>query len=384
MTKVKNVSKMMSLFLAVLMVLCIMPAESFAATDTKALIPTTGWVWPVPENKTILSPYTYGNALAAKRSNHTGIDISKNAGLLVVAARAGTVVAMCNKGTKGGTACFVTLKHSENGIDFYSTYYHLKSGSVCVKIGDSVRAGQKLGITGDTGKAEGVHLHFGVSTKKVFNEANLPYTVNVNPKDTSLITSNNSKYSNKEICTGGNFVYTYNDDALQLAAYEASKVAQSTLIRITQNINLKASPNASSANLGTLSANEVCRVISSGKNKNGNCFLEIETAAGKTGYISKTYAGALAAPTISKISNSGGYTVVTLGSSVKGAVSYTVNFYNIMKDCSYSITTTNFSGATIKVTKQSGIYNITVKANFNVDGVKGSSGYSNVKTKLSL
>ncbi len=54
-------------------------------------------------------------------------------------------------------ANFVRLRHS-NGIT--STYVHMKQGSVTVKRGQSVKAGQKLGEMGNSGVSGGVHLHF--------------------------------------------------------------------------------------------------------------------------------------------------------------------------------------------------------------------------------
>ena len=195
--------KIVSLILTIVSVVALaIPFLSVSAAS--ASVPTTGWVWPVSANKTIYSPYTVSNVLSSKRSNHAGIDITKNADLEVVASRSGTVVKVVNSGTQGGTCCKVVLKHVENGVTFYSHYLHFKSGSVVVKNGQIVLAGQKLGITGKTGNATGVHLHFAVSTDEAGNR-----TVNVNPKSNSLVTSNNKgKYSNAEICTGGTFTYT--------------------------------------------------------------------------------------------------------------------------------------------------------------------------------
>ena len=45
----------------------------------------------------------------------------------------------------------------------YKTFYcHMKQGSVLVKKGDKVVKGQRIGLMGETGSAQGVHLHFGV------------------------------------------------------------------------------------------------------------------------------------------------------------------------------------------------------------------------------
>lgn len=60
-------------------------------------------------------------------------------------------------GTKAGY--FVYIKHA-NG--YYSCYMHLKKGTIQVKKNELVRKGQRIGYMGDSGKADGVHLHLAV------------------------------------------------------------------------------------------------------------------------------------------------------------------------------------------------------------------------------
>ena len=55
---------------------------------------------------------------------------------------------------------FVVIEHP-NGE--FSSYAHLKTGSVLVKKGDTVKAGQPIAAVGDTGDTNLVHLHFQVS-----------------------------------------------------------------------------------------------------------------------------------------------------------------------------------------------------------------------------
>ncbi len=50
----------------------------------------------------------------------------------------------------------VIIKHDEY---LYSSLNHLKSGSVCVKEGENVSAGQKIGETGNSGRSAYPHLH---------------------------------------------------------------------------------------------------------------------------------------------------------------------------------------------------------------------------------
>jgi murein DD-endopeptidase MepM/ murein hydrolase activator NlpD len=53
---------------------------------------------------------------------------------------------------------FVILEHSPDEL---SEFRHLKRGSVAVKVGDLVRAGQLIGRCGNSGNAITPHLHFG-------------------------------------------------------------------------------------------------------------------------------------------------------------------------------------------------------------------------------
>lgn len=57
----------------------------------------------------------------------------------------------------------VTIEYERaDGSKIQNTYMHLSS--VDVKVGDKVQAGQRLGMSGNTGtRATGEHLHFGVA-----------------------------------------------------------------------------------------------------------------------------------------------------------------------------------------------------------------------------
>ena len=90
---------------------------------------------------------------------HNGIDLvpSPCNNNEILAFADGVVTSVQKTGVQYGTGCYVRLKHN-NGLN--TLYYHLKSGSVCVNVGDKVVKGQKLGIIGTTGKSTGIHLHF--------------------------------------------------------------------------------------------------------------------------------------------------------------------------------------------------------------------------------
>ena len=90
---------------------------------------------------------------------HNGIDLvpSPCNNNEILAFADGVVTSMQKTGRQYGIGCYVRIKHS-NGL--YTLYYHLKSGTICVNVGDKVKKGQKLGIIGTTGKSTGIHLHF--------------------------------------------------------------------------------------------------------------------------------------------------------------------------------------------------------------------------------
>ncbi len=69
----------------------------------------------------------------------------------------------------------ITIRHEANGAAEYSSYGHLKSGSVRVKVGDRVRQGEVIAEVGDTGDAAAVHLHFQVNAgPDAFTSKSLP------------------------------------------------------------------------------------------------------------------------------------------------------------------------------------------------------------------
>ncbi len=62
---------------------------------------------------------------------------------------------------------FVMIRHAEKA---FSVLAHLKQYSVNVKAGQKVRAGQKLGLCGNSGNSTEPHLHFHVQDDSVWTE----------------------------------------------------------------------------------------------------------------------------------------------------------------------------------------------------------------------
>lgn len=99
----------------------------------------------------------YGNARTYNgvlQSYHGGTDFRAANGTVLMACNDGVVVLVGDRFYSGGT---VILDH---GRGIYSTYFHMSEFGV--KVGDVVRKGDKLGLSGSSGRVTGPHLHFGV------------------------------------------------------------------------------------------------------------------------------------------------------------------------------------------------------------------------------
>jgi murein DD-endopeptidase MepM/ murein hydrolase activator NlpD len=116
------------------------------ATPTLTATPRPPFIWPA--EGPISQPMSAKHPL--------GIDIGVNTGSRVVATRDGYVA------FAGGNSCcsygwYIVVQHDDG---WSSVYGHLSA--FAVSAGEQVTQGQLLGLSGDTGKSSGPHLHFEV------------------------------------------------------------------------------------------------------------------------------------------------------------------------------------------------------------------------------
>jgi murein DD-endopeptidase MepM/ murein hydrolase activator NlpD len=85
---------------------------------------------------------------------HSGIDMQADYGDKVVATADGLVIQVGYNGDYGN---YIEIKH---GNGFTTGFAHLQSYKV--KVGDTIKRGQSIGLAGNTGRSTGVHLHYEV------------------------------------------------------------------------------------------------------------------------------------------------------------------------------------------------------------------------------
>ena len=110
-------------------------------------MPDYEWAYPLPGAK-VISPY--GNRRGSHV--HSGVDLKTKPNDKILAAFPGIVTRSCPYSGYGN--CIV-IKHP-NGLE---TLYSHQSKNL-VKVGQKVKAGDVIGLTGRTGRATTEHLHF--------------------------------------------------------------------------------------------------------------------------------------------------------------------------------------------------------------------------------
>jgi murein DD-endopeptidase len=119
-----------------------------------------GMKTPVRASHRVTSRFGYRvHPVLKTRKKHTGIDVAISTGTALHAAAAGRVVYATKDGINGK---FVKINHG-NGLT--SAYCH--ASKLLVKRGEKIKQGQKIALSGMTGRATGPHLHFQIEIDDV-------------------------------------------------------------------------------------------------------------------------------------------------------------------------------------------------------------------------
>ncbi|MFF3750667.1 M23 family metallopeptidase [Streptomyces sp. NPDC002018] len=137
-------------------------AESKAKATAKKAVS-----WTDPVVKYTLSA-TFGRGGSMWAAKHSGQDFAVPLGTPVRVVHSGTVVKAGPYGAGDGPAYgnAIVVKHA-NGT--YSQYAHLSK--IKVYVGQQVRTGQQIGLSGNTGNSSGPHLHFEIRTTPNYGSA---------------------------------------------------------------------------------------------------------------------------------------------------------------------------------------------------------------------
>ena len=117
---------------------------------------------PYETNKTHLLVQGYFSHYTHK--HRAALDFKMKRGTKICAARAGVVVRIKNDGKRGGSNTryrpdgnYIVIQHEDSSR---TGYWHLKHKNVFVKVGDIVKEGQVIGLSGKSGYSYFPHLHF--------------------------------------------------------------------------------------------------------------------------------------------------------------------------------------------------------------------------------
>ncbi|MFE0963396.1 M23 family metallopeptidase [Streptomyces fungicidicus] len=127
---------------------------SAQSTSTDQAASTSGYTSPVPGGG-LGTAYKVAGSMWSS-GYHTGVDFAVPTGTSLKAVGAGTVVSAGYGGAYGNQ---VVIKLNDG---YYAQYAHLSSLSVSA--GQTVTAGQQVGLSGATGNVTGPHLHFEIRT----------------------------------------------------------------------------------------------------------------------------------------------------------------------------------------------------------------------------
>jgi Membrane proteins related to metalloendopeptidases len=92
---------------------------------------------------------------------NNGVELGCPIGTPVIASAGGKIVSAKSSGYNGGYGKVIIIAHENNTQTLYA---HLSR--VDVNVGDIVQQGDIIGLTGNTGKSTGPHLHFEIRGAK--------------------------------------------------------------------------------------------------------------------------------------------------------------------------------------------------------------------------
>ncbi|AZS44440.1 M23 family metallopeptidase [Microbacterium oleivorans] len=122
-----------------------------------------------PGSGTVRRPLAHFDNFGRPYAGHKGTDYMVGRGEPIYAVADGTVVASSESGP--GWGVYVKIAHNIGGVRVTSLYAHMNWGTRRVSVGDTVSVGQLIGQVGDTGRANGTHLHLEIRINNGYTNA---------------------------------------------------------------------------------------------------------------------------------------------------------------------------------------------------------------------
>lgn len=140
-------------------------SDTAKGRSTDMNLPSSSYSMPVQRAEFMLVTSPYGKREdpinKGQTQIHHGIDIKTNKDNVLATENNGVVVGVDHRTTTSGGKTVTVEYAREDGTKTRVQYMHLSE--ISVKKGDTVNAGQKLGVSGNTGtRTTGEHLHLGV------------------------------------------------------------------------------------------------------------------------------------------------------------------------------------------------------------------------------
>lgn len=131
--------------------------------------PDTSYIYALPysPNSKFLLIQAYNSKMS--HAGELSLDFKMKPGSKICAAREGIVESIKEDSDRGGLKSeymndgnHIIIRHADGSI---AMYWHLKKDGVLVNAGDTIKKGQHIGFSGNTGYSAFPHLHFQVQDK---------------------------------------------------------------------------------------------------------------------------------------------------------------------------------------------------------------------------
>jgi murein DD-endopeptidase MepM/ murein hydrolase activator NlpD len=157
-----------SLALLLLLPLVSFSLDQYSTRDLKAgkFKEDSSYIYRLPfqQRKKVFLIQAYESKMSHK--GERALDFKLKKGTKICAARAGVVTALRKDSNNGGLkqenisdGNYITITHSDGSV---ADYRLLQKDGISINIGDTIKTGQPIGFSGNTGYSAFPHLHFEV------------------------------------------------------------------------------------------------------------------------------------------------------------------------------------------------------------------------------